>query len=79
MAYLLEMSDSANEREAGPIKTTWIPSGKRISIFSSLVVGSGTSARRTGINPEIGFGTEIGFRITPVFPFSLKPDFLVKK
>jgi len=79
MAYLLQINDSAMESEEGPDKTTWIPSGNRISIFSSPAAGCGTSARCTGINPETGTGAEFDFLITPVLTLRLTPGLLIKQ
>jgi hypothetical protein len=78
MAYLLQISDSAMESEDGPDKTTWIPFGNRISIFSSPAAGSGTSARRTGIKPETGTVAEFDFLTTGLFNLILIPGLWVK-
>jgi len=78
MAYLLEMIDSAMDSEDGPVKTTWIPSGKWISIFASPSAGCETLASCTGINPEPGLAAKLGF-LTDELNWFLTPDFRVSR
>lgn len=66
------------DSEDGPVKTTWMPSGKRISIFASPAAGCGTSASCTGINPEPGLATELGL-LKDALNLFLTPDFRVSR
>jgi len=65
------------DNEEGPDKTTWIPSGNRISIFSSPAAGFGTSARCTAINPEPGLDAKSGLFTGGVINLFLATDPLV--